>query len=178
MTYLTIHMNIVLYPDPRLRAKNVPVQDFGPELEASARGMFQLMYETQGVGLAAPQVGLNIRMMVFNPEGEAEATEAETVLCNPRIVSKSKEKGFAEEGCLSFPNVSGQVSRPIRVLVKAQDLQGQEISLELEGWDARVFQHEFDHLEGVLFIDRMSPADRTLMKPVLEGLEQTYLENA
>jgi peptide deformylase len=171
-------MDIVLYPDPRLRAKNTPVQDFGPELEVAVRDMFQLMYQTQGVGLAAPQVGLNIRMMVFNPEGEAEATEAETVLCNPRIVSKGKDKDFAEEGCLSFPEINGQVSRPIRVTVEAQNLQGQEIRLELEGWAARVFQHEFDHLEGVLFIDRMSPADRTLIKQALAELERDYLENA
>lgn len=169
-------MDIVLYPDPRLRAKNAPVTDFDDQLAANAKAMFKLMYETVGVGLAAPQVGLNLRLMVFNPAGSPDKAEQEVVLCNPKLVWKSKEKEPGEEGCLSFPEVRGQVLRPIGVKVIAQDLQGKEIELQLQDWEARIFQHELDHLEGVLFVDRMSPASKSLMKSNLEELVRQYRE--
>ena len=170
-------MDIVIYPDPRLRKKNLPVTTFDESLGTAAREMFEAMYATSGVGLAAPQVGLNIRLLVYNPSGKAEHAEEEVVLCNPKIVSKSKDTESGEEGCLSFPEVNGQVIRPLNVKIEAQNLQGDTFELELEDWDARIFQHELDHLDGILFIDRMTPASKSQAKPVLEDLVYDYKQN-
>jgi len=167
-------MDIVLYPDPRLRAKNAPVTTFDAELEANTRAMFALMYATAGVGLAAPQVGWNVRLMVYNPEGSTPNPPSEMVLCNPKIVWKSKEKEDGEEGCLSFPEINGQVTRPFQIRVQAQSLTGEALEIELEGWEGRIFQHELDHLDGILFIDRMSPASKGLAKAALEDMIQIY----
>ncbi len=167
-------MDIILYPDPRLRARNLPITSFDAALRETTEEMFELMYKSQGVGLAAPQVGLNIRLMVFNP-GEKEGEEAkEIVLCNPKITAKSKDKEFGDEGCLSFPEISGSIARHIFVRVEAQGLDGEKIELELRNWDARVFQHEFDHLEGLVFVERMTAADKTVAKPILEGLRADW----
>ncbi len=171
-------MDIVLYPDPRLRKRNAPVEVFDEALAATAREMFQLMYETKGVGLAAPQVGLSLQLMVYNPEGDAEKPDGETVLCNPHIVRRAKDKDFEEEGCLSFPGVYAQVQRPVSVVVEAQDLKGEKFTLELDAWEARIFQHEFDHLDGILFTDRLTPANKTLVKGKLDDLEAAYRERA
>ena len=135
------------------------------------------MYATSGVGLAAPQVGLNIRLLVYNPSGKQEHAEEEVVLCNPKIVFKSKDTESGEEGCLSFPEVNGQVIRPLHVKIEAQNLQGDAFELELEDWEARIFQHELDHLEGILFIDRMTPASKSQAKPALEDLVYDYKQN-
>ncbi len=169
-------MEIVRYPDPCLRRRNAPVERFDTELEALAREMFQAMYRTGGVGLAAPQVGVNRRLLVYNPTGKAEESAEERVLCNPRIAWKAREKESGEEGCLSFPGIYAQVLRPVGVRVEALDLSGEPLALELSGWEARVFLHEYDHLDGILFIDRMSPADRLAVKPRLEELEAAWKE--
>lgn len=171
-------MEIVRYPDPRLRARNAAVERFDEDLAGVAREMFRLMYATKGVGLAAPQVGLNLRLMVFNAEGEEGRPDGERVLCNPRIVSRVRTKESDEEGCLSFPGIYGQVVRPTGVTVEAQDLEGKSRRLQLEGWEARVFLHEFDHLDGILFIDRMSPADRTRIRGQLADLEEAWRQRA
>ena len=170
-------MDVVLYPDPRLRAKNAPVEVFDEELAATARAMFEVMYRTDGVGLAAPQVGLNRRLLVYNPTGQDADPAREMVLCNPRIVSKAREIEAGKEGCLSFPGIWGQVVRPVRVKLEAQDLQGRPCSLELEGWDARIFLHEFDHLDGILFVDRMTPTDKQRNRAALDELTAKYRES-
>ncbi|MHC4379628.1 MAG: peptide deformylase [Planctomycetota bacterium] len=170
-------MDIVLYPDPRLRKKNAPVTAFDAQLEATTREMFQTMYATAGVGLAAPQVGLNIRLLVYNPSGKPEEEEQEVVLCNPKLVWKSKDAEDGQEGCLSFPDINGQVMRPLKVKVAAQDLQGEAFEIELEEWEARIFLHELDHLDGILFIDRMTPASRSQAKPALEDLIHDYKQS-
>ena len=167
-------LDIVLYPDPVLRRKNAAVEAFDRELAATARAMFEVMYRTKGVGLAAPQVGISLRLLVYNPEGDAAKSEGEVVLCNPRIVRRGKDKEFGEEGCLSFPEIYAPVERITSVVVEAQDLQGGAFTLELEGWEARIFLHEFDHLDGILFIDRMTPSDRVRIKPQLGELEDAY----
>ncbi|HEX9794337.1 MAG TPA: peptide deformylase [Planctomycetota bacterium] len=168
-------MEIVLYPDPRLRRKNAPVEAFDAELARLARAMFDAMYRTRGVGLAAPQVGVNLRLLVYNPTGDPEQPEAEVVLCNPRLAWKARSKETGEEGCLSFPSIYAQVERPVAAKVEARDLLGEPVELPLEDWEARVFQHEFDHLDGILFIDRMSPADRLRIKTQLEDLEAAFV---
>jgi len=167
-------MDILLYPDPRLRRTNAPVEDFGPPLERAVREMFHLMYATKGVGLAAPQVGLSSRMLVYNPEGDPQEAGEERVLCNPRILGKSRDKEVAEEGCLSFPGIYVQVERSVEVAVEAQDLHGQPFRLELSGWGARIFLHEFDHLDGILFIDRITPGDKVRIKAALEELRDRF----
>lgn len=170
-------MDVVLYPDPRLRAKNAPVEVFDAELAATARAMFEVMYRTDGVGLAAPQVGLNRRLLVYNPSGQDADPAREMVLCNPRIVGKARETVPGKEGCLSFPGIWGQVERPVSVKLEAQDLRGQPCTLELTDWDARIFLHEFDHLDGVLFVDRMTPSDRQRNKEALEELVDRYRQS-
>mgnify|MGYP002639818594 CR=1 FL=1 len=170
-------MDIVIYPDPRLRKKNAPVTAFDERLATDVREMFDTMYATSGVGLAAPQVGLNIRLLVYNPSGKAEHPEEEVVLCNPKMVFKSKDTESGEEGCLSFPDVNGQVVRPLVVKIEAQNLQGETFELELEDWDARIFQHELDHLDGILFIDRMTPVSKSQAKPALEDLIYDYKQS-
>ncbi len=170
-------MEVVLYPDPRLRAPNAPVEAFDADLAATARAMFEVMYRTEGVGLAAPQVGINRRLLVYNPGGQAADPALEVVLCNPRIVAKSRVKEAGREGCLSFPGIHGQIERPTSVSVEAVGLRGEPVRLDLEGWDARIFLHEFDHLDGVLFTDRMTPTDRQRNRAALEELVERYRES-
>jgi peptide deformylase len=167
-------MDIVLYPDPRLRAKNKAVDSFDESLAKTVRDMFDLMYSQKGVGLAAPQVGLNIKLLVFNATGNADDNESEIVLCNPVIKSKSKDKELAEEGCLSFPEILGSVMRHQSIVIEAQNLQGKTFELELEEWQARIFQHENDHIDGMLFIDRMTPASKALIKNDLLFMREEY----
>lgn len=169
-------MDVVLYPDPRLRAPNAPVAAFDAELAATARAMFETMYRTEGVGLAAPQVGINRRLLVYNPTGQAAEPAREMVLCNPRIAAKARVTEPGREGCLSFPGIHGEILRPVSVRVEAQGLHGEPVALELEGWDARIFLHEFDHLDGVLFIDRMTPTDRQRNRAALEELAARFRE--
>ncbi|MBT5120915.1 MAG: peptide deformylase [Planctomycetes bacterium] len=169
-------MDIILYPDPRLRARNQPITSFDAALAETAEEMFELMYKNQGVGLAAPQVGANIRLMVFNPGEKEGETGEEIVLCNPKIVAKSKDKEHGDEGCLSFPGVSGSIARHLFVRVTAQNLQGEKIDLEFRDWEARVFQHEFDHLDGLVFVERMTAVDKTVAKPILEELRADWAD--
>ncbi|KAA3609590.1 MAG: peptide deformylase [Planctomycetota bacterium] len=167
-------MDIVLYPDPRLRRKTAPIENFDQELADIVRAMFEVMYRTKGVGLAAPQVGLSLKLLVYNPEGDPAKSEQERVLANPRILRRSRNKEFGEEGCLSFPGIFGQVERPLEVTVEAQDLNGEKHQLELKDWDARIFLHELDHLDGILFVDRFQPGDKVRVKPQLTDLEAQF----
>lgn len=167
-------MEVVLYPDPRLRRRNEPVERFDAELERLAAAMFEAMYRTKGVGLAAPQVGVNLRLLVYNPHGDPARKDAEQVLCNPRVLTRVKEREWGEEGCLSFPSIYAKIERPNGIRLEAQDLKGQPFTLELAGWDARIFQHELDHLDAILFIDRMTPSDRVRLKAQLDELVDQY----
>ena len=166
-------MKIVLYPDPVLRRGTEEIPNPGPEWAETAREMLDLMYETGGVGLAAPQVGLAIGLLVLNPTGEKDKPEEEMILFNPKIVAK-KGKEWGLEGCLSFPGISGEVQRSLRIVVEAVDIEGKEVRLEAEDFLARVIQHEMDHLKGIIFVDRFSPGDKIKAKPALEALEDRY----
>lgn len=167
-------MEVLLYPHLKLRAANLTVTDFDDNLASFATELFQVMYETDGIGLAAPQVGVNVRVMVYNPTGEASEKDQEVVLVNPRYVNKSKGQTLFEEGCLSFPEIMGDVKRPKSIVVEAQDLKGDTFRLELEGLEARIFQHEYDHLEGVLFHDRMHPNVLKEVTAKLQALEGKF----
>ncbi len=166
-------MEIVLYPDPFLRKVTPPVENFDPALAGTAREMLEFMYRSKGVGLAAPQVGLPLRLFVFNPSGDPEKKEEEGVLVNPRIVRRKGEE-YGEEGCLSFPNVYGEVRRATWIRVEARDLEGHPVEKEFQDFQARVVQHELDHLEGILFVDRMEPAEKIRIRRQLEQLEREF----
>ncbi|GFR39637.1 hypothetical protein Agub_g103, partial [Astrephomene gubernaculifera] len=171
----TSPLQIIKYPDPRLRAVNARIDVFDDALMRLAKEMIGVMYQDDGVGLAAPQVGVNVRLMVFNPAGRSRPG-SETVLVNPEIVEQSGGRELSEEGCLSFPAIYGDVERSRQIVVKAQDAMGQPIKLQLnDPWVARIFQHEYDHLQGVLFHDRMKPAVLESVRPALVALEEAYL---
>eukprot|EP00227_Mantoniella_beaufortii_P021046 CAMPEP_0197575238 /NCGR_PEP_ID=MMETSP1326-20131121/700_1 /TAXON_ID=1155430 /ORGANISM="Genus nov. species nov., Strain RCC2288" /LENGTH=310 /DNA_ID=CAMNT_0043137971 /DNA_START=56 /DNA_END=988 /DNA_ORIENTATION=- len=165
----TLPLAIEMYPSGKLRAKNKPVGVFDAELARLAAAMFELMYATEGVGLAAPQVGVNYRLMVYNEAGEAGEGK-EVVLVNPTITKYSKSLDMFEEGCLSFPKIYADVERPTSVEIEAQDVTGAKFKLVLNNFEARVFQHEYDHLDGVLFHDKMAPEVKATVQGNLDEL--------
>ncbi len=165
-------MDVVLYPDPVLRKKATEVTSFDAELRRIAEDMHSAMARAKGVGLAAPQVGLSLRLLVLNPSGKA--SDALT-LVNPTL-GPIRATELGEEGCLSFPGIYAEVLRARTIAVEARDLSGAPIRLELEDFVARIAQHEFDHLEGILFTDRMSPADKLRARSALRTLEQRYAQ--
>lgn len=166
-------MEIVLFPDPLLRRKAVRVESFDASLAALARDLLETMYRARGVGLAAPQVGVSKALFVSNPTGDPAQKGEERIWVNPRILRRSGS-AVGEEGCLSFPGIYADVARAVSVVVEVADMQGKLERLDLADFPARVVQHEFDHLEGVLFVDRVSAADRIRIKPLLAGLEERY----
>lgn len=168
-------LRILRYPHPLLRAPNAPVADEElPSLRSVAREMLLVMYASRGVGLAAPQVGINKRLMVFNAEGDQKAWLQEVVMVNPVIVARSKPSVVDVEGCLSFPLMAGQVRRHEWVKVEATRLNGKTFKVKFEGWKARIFQHEFDHLDGVLYIDRLEEEDGPKVQARLGELLDEY----
>lgn len=170
----TDQLKIVHYPDARLRKKTLPVQEFDERLRGVIRRMFEVMREERGVGLAAPQVGLSVRLFVMNPTGEPRDALA---LVNPRLTELDGAEE-AEEGCLSLPGVSVTVRRATRARLSAQDEHGRPIELEGEGLAARIWQHEIDHLDGVLIIDRMGPGDELATRKALRALEEAAPRSA
>jgi peptide deformylase len=147
------------YGDPVLRRRAVPVEAVTPEVRRLASDMIETMYDEVGIGLAAPQVGVSTRLLVVGDE-EGRGVQ---VLVNPAI-SAQGGKVTAEEGCLSLPGVFAQVTRSEWVTLEAQDLEGHPVAVTARGLRARVFQHEIDHLDGVLFIDRLEPVIRDRIK--------------
>ncbi len=149
-------LNIVLYPDDPLtrRADPVPETRFGLRLQMFARRMLETMEHMEGVGLAAPQIGRAWRMFVMRePDGEP------LVFVNPEILAMDGEQ-TGDEGCLSLPGLFGPVTRAQRVHVRALDPKGRPFELEAEGFAARIIQHEYDHLDGIVFLDRMDVFSR------------------
>eukprot|EP00898_Chlorokybus_atmophyticus_P003763 jgi/Chlat1/4388/Chrsp29S04528 len=169
----TSPLKIAIYPDPVLRRENKLVRVFDDNLVQLTKEMFDVMYRTDGVGLAAPQVGVNMRLMCFNPAGERGKGQ-EVVLVNPTIVKRAKKTDVDEEGCLSFPEIFADVERSVSIKVEAQDVNGRKIALQLRDFTARIFQHEYDHLDGVLFFDRMSPKVMQDVQPKLDVLISDY----
>ena len=150
-------MEIIQYPHPTLRHKSKPITRVDRQLKEIVAEMFELMYKANGIGLAANQVDLPLQLFVINTSGDPETGE-ELVFINP-VISNAKGAETAEEGCLSIPGVNGYVNRPAKVHVVAYDLTGNQIELDASGLLARAIQHELDHLNGVLFIDRMADSD-------------------
>ena len=166
-----LEYDLTLYPTPVLRKKAAPVEEFGPELEALVEAMFRRMRASGGVGLAAPQIGLKKRLLVLNATGEEGD---DLVLVNPTMLERSGPVTTYEEGCLSFPGIYAEIERPDSCRVRAQDVNGNEFEATYEGFVSRVVQHEYDHLEGVLLVDRMSPADKLGNRAALEDLVEKY----
>ena len=166
-------MQIVLYPHPALRFKSVPITQITPELHDAVREMFELMYASEGIGLAANQVGLPYRLFVLNLTGKREEKDQEHVFINPEIV-KRKGTQEAEEGCLSFPKMYGQVRRASEIVVEAFDLAGEGFELSIDDLASRAIQHETDHLDGVLFTDKLSEANQRELAPKMSDFESQF----
>lgn len=165
-------MQIITYPHPTLRHKSKPIRRVDAELRRIVRDMFGLMYENKGIGLAANQVDLPLRLFVVNLKSNPQEGE-EMVFLNP-VISFPKGSDEAEEGCLSLPGVYGNVIRPKQVRINAYTLEGQEVDIVATDLLARCVQHELDHLDGVLFPDRMSPAARNDLLDELDEFETEF----
>ena len=184
-------LDIVRYPTPVLRVKCRQVTTVTDEHRKLADDMLETMRDANGVGLAAPQIAKDIQMAVIdvshNPEcvtffrrnGEAAemVKHMPVVFLNPVITALNKDKETDEEGCLSFPRLRGQIRRPEAIQVVYQTLDGETVTIETDGLLARAFQHETDHLNGILFIDRMSPAAKLGMKRRLSRLMAEWAED-
>ena len=161
--------SIVKYGDPVLETKCSPVTEFGtPELKQLVADMFETMYAAKGVGLAAPQIGLPKRLTVIDVSA-GDNKDDQIVLINPEVILKEGSQ-TGEEGCLSLPGFREDVTRAQRVVVRAQDVNGEPIQLEGLELLARAFQHEIDHLDGILFINHVSPLKRDLIKRKIRKL--------
>lgn len=150
---------IIEFPDPRLRTKAEPVRVFDAELKQFVADMFETMYAANGVGLASTQVNVHKQVLVADMSDERNEPLA---LINPQILEKDGAQVY-QEGCLSFPGIYADVTRALRVKVKAQDVDGNEIVVEAEGPLAVCIQHEMDHLAGKVFVDYLSPLRRTML---------------
>ena len=163
-------LEIIHYPHPTLRYVSRPLKRVDAELKEMVAEMFDLMYEHDGIGLAANQVDLPYRLFVCNPSGDPDKKESEHVFINP-VILKGSGQHEREEGCLSIPGVYGPVVRKEKITVQAYNLAGEEITGELDGLFARVVQHETDHLDGRLFIDRLTPTQLADISGELEEFE-------
>jgi peptide deformylase len=161
---------IVKYPDPVLERLTEPVTEFDDELSKLVDDMFESMYAAKGIGLAAPQIGFSKRLTVIDLSFK-ERPEDKIVLVNPEIVFR-EGKQYEEEGCLSLPEIREKVSRAARVRVRAQNLKGEWFELEGEELLARAFQHEIDHLDGILFFRRVSALKRDLILRQIRKLQK------
>jgi len=157
-------LEVKIYPDPILRKKCQEVKEVTPEIRKLGEDMIETMTrnEPEGIGLAAPQVGVSKRVIVVQTEKEP------VILVNPKITKRSKETEIMEEGCLSFPGLWLKIKRAKSAEVEALDKNGKEIKIKAEGLSARVLQHEIDHLDGILFIDRVGFFQRLKLKTKLK----------
>ena len=165
-------LKVIYYPDPRLKKMSRPVEFFDQPLADLAARMLELMREHRGVGLAAPQVGRNIQMFVMNA---TQQPGDDRVYVNPELIDPSGAE-TAEEGCLSIPGINCDVERSQTVILRAHDLKGNPVEERATGYLARVWQHEIDHLNGVLITDRMGMAAKMMARRTLKELEDKYAE--
>lgn len=154
------------WPDDVLRQKAAPVEDFGDELQQLIDDMLETMYDAPGVGLAAPQVGVSRRLLVIDASSQTDPDQV-IVLANPELI-EAEDEVESEEGCLSVPDYSAKVRRARRVAVRGRNRHGHPVEVRGEELLARALQHEIDHLEGTLFIDRLTPFRREIAKKKLK----------
>ena len=178
-------MEIVIYGDPVLRTRGRRIEEITDEIQALADGMIEAMREANGVGLAAQQVGHAVQLAIVDVSGVEDRPSAmfiggdvadiaewsPMVLVNP-VLELGKEKEFGTEGCLSFPEIVGDIQRSVTVKAKARLLDGREVEFEAHGFLARALQHEVDHLNGILFIDRMNSATKVSLAGKLKRLQR------
>lgn len=166
-------LEVITYPDPLLREKAREIEDFNDSVKKLAEDMLDTMYAAPGIGLAANQVGSLLRLIVADLNPLDESKRHPLILANPEIIEAEGES-LAEEGCLSIPGFTSNVKRYRWVKVSALDLKGSPLEIEAEDLLARVLQHEIDHLDGVLFIDRLSRIKRDLFrKKILKAARST-----
>ena len=165
-------LEIIRYPHPTLRLTAKPIVRVDAMLRKIGEQMLEMMYESKGVGLAATQVNLPIRLFVLNPTGERDDGE-ELILINPEL-QRPKGSETAQEGCLSLPGVHGDVKRPKQIRLSAYSIDGSPVERTVDGFLARVLQHENDHLDGTLFFDRMTSESRVELDDKLEELESDF----
>lgn len=165
-------LQLITYPHPILRHPSKPLVRVDAQLKSIVAEMFEIMYQHRGVGLAANQVNLPLRLFVANPSGEKE-TGPELVFINP-VIKRATGTAESDEGCLSLPGINGTIKRNKTVRVNAYSLDGKEIDIEVDGFLSRIIQHETDHLDGVLFIDRLSDESKRIVFEELEGFESTF----
>lgn len=165
-------LSLVEFPHPALRRKTRPVARIDAPLRVAVEQMFEIMYEQQGIGLAANQVALPYRLFVVNCAGRRGEGE-EHVFLNP-VLSRPRGTAVQEEGCLSLPGVRMDVRRPQKIVVDAFTLEGEPIRMDLDGLLSRVVQHEFDHLEGRLFTDRLPDAAAIEVRDALESFAEVF----
>jgi peptide deformylase len=166
-------LRVLKYPAPSLRAENKEITEEelkSGDIKQIAKEMFLVMYATEGVGLAAPQVGINKCLMVYNETGDKKKWMQEVIMVNPKIVEYSEAKDIESEGCLSFPGMNGDVERSKWIKVEAQNIRGKKFKKKFKGWEARIFQHEYDHLDGVLYPDRLTEEGTAEVKPRIDEL--------
>jgi peptide deformylase len=159
-------LKICTYPDPILRKKAEEVKTVDETLRKLVDDMAEAMYGDDGVGLAAPQIGISKRVIVV------DGGKGFMALFNPEIVRADSETDTMEEGCLSLPGIRIQVTRPVCIVLRALTMAGESVEWEVEGLMARIFQHEIDHLNGVLIIDRASSVHRSLLQSKLRKLKK------
>ena len=169
--------DILIIPDKRLRLKSEAVKAVDKPLRALIDDMFETMYAAPGIGLAAIQIGVAQRVVTMDLAKKDEPKQPQ-VFINPEVVWASDEKATYEEGCLSIPEYYEEVERPAQVKVKFTDLDGKAHEIEANGLLATVLQHEIDHLNGVLIIDRMGPTDKIATRKTLRALEDSYKTRA
>ncbi len=169
-------IELIRYPNPILKRRAAPLTVIDDTVRDRVREMFSILYREKGIGLAAPQVGWSVRLFIVNPTGEPDASQEE-VCINPRLYAAEGEQR-EEEGCLSIPGIRGVVDRSRKVILRAQNLEGNFFEEEAIDLKARVIQHELDHLDGILFISRLGSTDRLLVNKALKKLEQEYAERA
>jgi len=159
---------ILKYGAPELKTVSEPITAFDSELEKIAKNMIETLYSAPGIGLAAPQIGLNIRLSTIDLTVGEDPSQL-IVICNPEIVVAEGEQR-SEEGCLSVPEFTDTVIRPRRMRIRGQNLHGVPVQYEADDMLARCFSHEIDHLNGILFIDRLSSLKKTLIRNKIKKL--------
>jgi len=163
-------LEIVYYPDPILKRPTEPIDEIDDEVREMVPRMIETMHEVRGLGLAANQVAWGKRLAIVTDTGEPGG---ERVVINPELISEDGVTAM-DEGCLSFPGLTGLITRPERIVVRYTNLEGETVEEEADGLLARCFLHEIDHLDGILFVSKMTPADRIRAKRFLKQFEEEY----
>jgi peptide deformylase len=166
-------MKIVHYPHPALRRECRPLTSIDKKVEMQVREMFELMYEARGVGLAANQVALPYQLLIMNLTVDPQQREHEGVFINP-VIGERKGSVEEEEGCLSLPKLFQKVRRAKNVKVRAYNLKGESVEFVAADWEARVWQHEVDHLRGILFIDKLGPIGKFNSRGSVKEFERAF----